>query len=233
LENLEHHDGAELIVNDLVRDLNRLTFLNDLAIEKAQSEPNFAESVLLSTLRKIDDFIFTTKGLASIPKLFALSVLEMITFHKNSTITSVNNKVLAITNTYIQVSTTLIRNKVILTIPKLVALSVLEMITFHKNSTITSVNNKILAITNTYTSITASFVRNKLILTIPKLVAFSFLEMITFHKNVALSSISLRVNRVFASFTQALGYILRYIYSVKNSVSSINISSSLMTKKHQ
>jgi len=93
LENLEHHDGAELIVKDLIRDLNRLNFLNDLAIEKAQSEPNFAESILLSTLRKIDDFIFTTKGLASIPNLFALSVLEMITFHKNVALSSISLRV--------------------------------------------------------------------------------------------------------------------------------------------
>jgi serine protease len=52
LDNLDGYHRAELGVNDLIRDLNRLTFLNDFEAEPALSEPIVLESFLLSSFPK-------------------------------------------------------------------------------------------------------------------------------------------------------------------------------------
>ena len=224
MENLDGNPSAELGVNDLIRDLNRLTFLNDLAADRAQSEPNIFESILLSTLRSIDALLFNIKNLASIPKLVAFSFVEMMTFHKNVVIANISNKVIALGNTYAKVSTILIRNKVIFVIPKLVASSFVEMMTFHKNTSVTNFNNAVMAITGAYNETLTTLNRNKVLFTIPKLVAFSFLEMMTFHKNVVIAELTHGINSIHAYLTKTSGYVSRYIYSIKNSVSSLEIN---------
>ena len=52
MDNLDGYHSAELGVNDLIRDLNRLTFLNELEAEPSLSKPIVLESSLLSFFPK-------------------------------------------------------------------------------------------------------------------------------------------------------------------------------------